>query len=267
MRRFLHISDLHYRNNYSENGFEALIAAKQKPWVNVADCLNKELQKGLDFVLITGDLTHEGTAEDYQELSLLLKHLLNAVPVIPVPGNHDPKEMFQQGLFGCAEPAPLDTSYTLDGLRIVVLDSGRSVNGEISKEQIQWLKTLLAEPATEGTLLALHHPLIAEQEGLPCAAYDSELEQVIRESDIIGIFCGHTHRQFFSQFAGKPYFTADSMAFSMRQEQDLMHFENYAAYTVMQLQNRILSAQVRPVVPEILDITSFSSDKLSQLFS
>lgn len=265
--RFIHMSDLHYRKNYADCGFEALIAAKQHPQDNVIKCLRKEKSEGLDFVLITGDLTHEGETEDYIALHRLLKAELGEIPFILLPGNHDRPDAYKAAFGQDTTEEAVDSIYDLKGLKIITLDTGRSINGEITESQTEWLSEVLKQPSERGYLLALHHPLIDNQDGLPPALHPDSFTELIKNSDILGIFCGHTHHNYIAQFAGKPYFTADSMAFSMVSSEDMLTFKDCAAYTVMKLSDRILSAGVRQVVPAVADIASFSSDKLSQLFS
>lgn len=265
--RFIHMSDIHYLRNYADYGFEALIAKQRHPKENLCACIRREKEKGLDFVLITGDLIHEGEDGDYQALRDLLDEQLGAIPYIALPGNHDKREAFCRGFLGVEPGKQLDMVYYILGLRIIVLDTGRTVNGRITKEQMEWLKNLLSETSKEGSILAFHHPLIVNQDDLPSATYDKELCEIIAASDILGIFCGHTHHNYVSQFATVPYFTADSMAFTMNSVKDGLLFEDYVAYNLMQLQDGILSAQVKQVIPAPAEIASFSSDKLSQLFS
>ncbi|BCJ96008.1 metallophosphoesterase [Anaerocolumna cellulosilytica] len=275
--RFIHMSDIHYRKEYKNSGFEALISAKQHPEVNIIKCIQEEKKQGLDFVLITGDLTHEGERSDYQALARLLEDQLGDIPYILLPGNHDKRKAYQAVFstqastlaetYTLAETSTIDAVYNIKGLRIITLDSGYCINGIIHNQQLHWLKEILSKPSKLGTLLALHHPLIPNQEGLECAAFDKELCEIIKNSDILGIFCGHTHHNYLSQFAGKPYFTSDSIAFSMTTIDDVLQFENQAAYNLVTLSDGILSAQVRQVIPAIDVIASFTSDKLSQLFS
>lgn len=265
--RFIHMSDLHYRKEYADKGFEGLIAAKQHPQDNICKCLRKEKAEGLDFVLITGDLTHEGEIVDYEALKCMLYTELEEIPFILLPGNHDKIDAYRTVFQKDSTEEASDSVYDIEGLKIITLDTGRSVNGEIKESQIKWLSKVLNQPEKRGFLLALHHPLIKNQDGLPCARYPDTFAELIRNSGILGIFCGHTHHNYFAQFAEKPYFTADSMAFSMVSEDDRLTFLNCAGYTVMELNDRVLSAGVRQVVPAAADIASFSSDKLSQLFS
>lgn len=265
--RFIHMSDIHYRETYSDSGFEALIANRRHPQENFYKCIAAEKENGLDFVLITGDLAHEGEERDYRILRGLLEEQLGSIPFIALPGNHDKQEAFCKGFLGVESKKNLDDVYEIEGLRIIVMDTGRTINGIITKDQIKWLKNVLGQPCERGSILALHHPLIENQDGLPSAQYDNELYEVIENSNILGIFCGHTHHNYISQFASKPYFTVDSMSYSMTSVNDDIQFEDYVAYNIMQLHDNVLSAQVKQVIPAPTVIASFSSDKLTQLFS
>lgn len=248
--RFIHMSDLHYRSRFSGEGLESYLGGGLNPLENIRTCLNRELRDGLDFVLITGDLTHEGPDLDFSQLREIFTGILGNIPVIALPGNHDPHEAFCRGFLGAKACSSLDFVHEISGLRILTLDTGNSINGRISSSQLTWLEDVLSVPSERGSLLALHHPLIAGQDGLECAEYPSFLLEVIQNSDILGIFCGHTHRNYFSQFAKKPYHTAGSMSFTMTMQGDEITYENYADYNLVTLSGKTLSAQVKPVAPE-----------------
>lgn len=266
--RFIHLSDIHYMKNYATQGIEGLISAKQHPRDTVKKCIQEAIKTGIDFVLITGDLTHEGGISDYCELKELLIELLGDIPYIVLPGNHDRRDAFCKTFFNREYTKKLDEVYEIKGLRIITLDTGDSVNGLITNEQLNWLTSVLSDSSSMRTLLALHHTLIDGQNGIACANYNEALIRIIQNSDdILGIFCGHTHHNYNSKFAGKLYFTADSISFSMTENEDVLQFEDHAAYNLVTLQNGVLSAQVKQVIPATNLIASFSSDKLSQLFS
>lgn len=259
MIRFIHMSDLHFRRSYAQEGFADILTA-MRPEDNLRRCLATERDSRLDFVLLTGDLTHEGDEEDYRALRRLLDEQCSGIHVIALPGNHDCRDAYCRGYLGIP-PQPTDRTVEIDGLRIIALDSGATVNGSISASQLTWLQGVLAKPACRGTLLALHHPLRSGQEGLPSAAYDPALGELIAGSDIIGIFCGHTHCNYSGQFAAKPYFTADSMAFSMDFSGAAPSYQVHAAYNLMTLCDGVLSVQVKQVALESAIAARFSVDE------
>jgi len=67
---FIHISDIHYQNEYSPIS-DRLIS---KTGVNFIEQFRQGMAyiqksfQNIDFFLISGDLVHEGGAEDYREL-------------------------------------------------------------------------------------------------------------------------------------------------------------------------------------------------------
>ena len=77
-------------------------------------------------------------------------------------GNHDERAAYSRELFGEESDAPQDRVYDVAGLRIVSLDTSVPGwhHGEITDEQLAWLRDVLATPAEHGTILALHHPPI-----------------------------------------------------------------------------------------------------------
>jgi 3',5'-cyclic AMP phosphodiesterase CpdA len=229
-------------------------------------CLEEEKKLGLDFVLLTGDLTHDGTAEDYGVLRDAFNNTLGGIPWIALPGNHDIRDAFCRGLLGIDSKHELDSVYEVNGLRIITLDSGAEIAGVVSSQQMQWLDSVLSVHCAKGSILAIHHPLIPNQEGLGIAQFDSDLLKFIAKSDVIGIFCGHTHRNYSGNFAGKPYFTADSMSYAFEESGEMTSIEAFAAYNRVVLHDGSISVQVRQLAPAPTVAACFPTDTMSKLF-
>ncbi|MEC7898517.1 MAG: metallophosphoesterase, partial [Actinomycetota bacterium] len=77
------ISDLHIRDHMGM--FGELVDTSET--LRKAVQLLNSLEPQPDVILATGDLTDDGTAEQYSQLLEIINHL-NA-PVLPLPGNHD----------------------------------------------------------------------------------------------------------------------------------------------------------------------------------
>jgi hypothetical protein len=114
-------------------------------------------------------------------------------------------------------PSPLHYAVRLGGLRIVVLDSsvpGRAY-GALCDQQLTWLRAELAEPAPDGTVLALHHPPLPSAMPLTAAM---ELQQsgglvaAIAGSDVRIVLAGHTHAVSAGSVAGIPVWTGGALA-------------------------------------------------------
>ena len=77
------------------------------------------------FVLITGDLVHEGTSADYARAKTLLQELDEQyhTKTYPALGNHDIRKNFNSAFRGLASDQPLDYCVQNEWLRWIVLDS------------------------------------------------------------------------------------------------------------------------------------------------
>jgi 3',5'-cyclic-AMP phosphodiesterase len=159
-------------------------------------------------LLVTGDLVDAGDAASYRRLRGIMAGV--AVPVLYAAGNHDDRAALREHLLG--EPgstAPLDHVAWLGGTRVVVLDStvpGRA-HGELTPDQLAWLADELAEPAPDGTVLALHHPPLPTPSRLlgGIALRDpAALREVLAGSDVRVVLCGHTHVTSAGTLGGIP---------------------------------------------------------------
>ena len=105
-----------------------------------------------DLIVLTGDLVHEGTVEDYQYLRQLIERERCGIPVIPVLGNHDLKACFYRGYLGEEQSGRYNRKYEWNGYRFLVLDTSTERNGcgSITDEQVAWLAEELQTPAPQG---------------------------------------------------------------------------------------------------------------------
>ncbi|GAA1743123.1 phosphodiesterase [Microbacterium paludicola] len=177
-------------------------------------------------LVFTGDLADAGEAEAYAELRSVVEEAAARMGarIIWVMGNHDDRATMRRTLLD-AEPTtePYDRVEWLGGLRIVVLDSTvpGHAHGELEPAQLEWLRGVLAEPAPEGTLLALHHPPIPCLQDLAVTVelHDQPaLAQVLRGSDVRAILGGHFHYNTTATFEGIPVSVASSTCYT----QDLL---------------------------------------------
>jgi Icc protein len=183
--------------------------------VDVAGCLERAidhlaaLQPRPDAVLITGDLTNDGDAAVWAELTAVLARL--DAPVYPLPGNHDDRELMRAAfahldLFPAQ--GPLCFALELGPLRLIGLDSliPGDPAGELGPEQLAWLDARLREAPQMPALVALHHPPF--QTGIDhmdamMLRDDAALAAVIgRHPQVERVLCGHVHRSVQCRFAG-----------------------------------------------------------------
>jgi 3',5'-cyclic AMP phosphodiesterase CpdA len=173
------------------------------------------LRPAPDCVLVTGDLTENGSAEDAGRAAELLGVL--APPVHVVPGNHDDRDALR-GAFGVGGSGALRHTATYGELRLVACDTlvdGRP-EGRLGDEQLGWLASELAAAPQAPTLLALHHPPVrigvAAIDALMLAGEDCRaLEALLAEHpQVLALLCGHVHRATAGRLGAVPVRTAPS---------------------------------------------------------
>ncbi|RKN65468.1 metallophosphoesterase family protein [Paenibacillus ginsengarvi] len=216
--QFIHITDTHLNAPGQEAAFLK---------VNVADKLMqvfrhiKESQLKPAFILVTGDLAHEGNAQDYAYIRTVMDEGADIVgaPVYVTLGNHDHRSAFREGYLG---ELPTEQAYyyseTINGLRLIALNSQMpgQHHGTVDDEQLAWLALQLQTPAPNGTIVALHHPLL-DINGMSSdhmLSNAKELGDMVRTGDVTGIFAGHVHSNNVGMYNGILSVAASGTAFA-----------------------------------------------------
>ncbi|NYT37917.1 phosphodiesterase [Allopusillimonas soli] len=164
-----------------------------------------------DLVLVTGDLTDHGQADEYVRLRSLLAAL--DLPVLLLAGNHDDpaamRAVFQDHAYLQSDMPFLQ--YVVDEwpLRIVALDTtirGRG-EGRLCAARLAWLADTLAHSPERPTLIMMHHPPFStgirrmDELGL-LEGREAFTEIVAQYRNIERILCGHLHRTMFCRVGG-----------------------------------------------------------------
>ncbi|MFC6863535.1 metallophosphoesterase family protein [Halomicroarcula sp. GCM10025817] len=120
--------------------------------------------RGVDGVVVAGDLTEDGHPEDVARAAELLSDL--SVPVLPVPGNHDaPTDpgadaSFSEGALGTLLPGGFPYRGRVGGVDVLCLDSTRAASGEkatLADDQLAWLAETVS--ACDDPIVVSHHNL------------------------------------------------------------------------------------------------------------
>ncbi|CAM4466317.1 metallophosphoesterase family protein [Paenibacillus tarimensis] len=203
------------------------------------------------FVVVSGDLTHDGDAEDYRYLRQLMNEEMTAlggVPLYPALGNHDLRGPFREGYLGESGDDPYYYTVDIDDVRLIVLDSllPGEVPGRIDEAQMDWLRRVLEEPASGGTLIALHHPAGLTAGGLldeHRLINHEELAEAIAGKNVLGLLSGHIHYPFFGSFHGVGTFTAPgaSVGFEPCGEESIRYVDRIG-YNLCVLRGGVLHA-------------------------
>lgn len=209
------ISDTHI----AEPGRKTLgIAPMQANLQRVVAHINQQ-DPAPDVVLISGDVTDNGTPEQMANAARILAGL-NA-PFFVIPGNHDTRAALWSEFGGTACPSRVDDfiAYVVNGydMRLIGLDSTipDAPGGELCDTRLDWLEARLAEAPTRPTLIFMHHPPVK------CGVLETDHDGFIgaeRLADIIAkypaverVLCGHIHLATFTGWQGTIVATCPSI--------------------------------------------------------
>lgn len=175
-----------------------------------------------DAIVFTGDLADKGEPAAYRKLRDLVEPFAAdlGAELIWVMGNHDNRAELRRLLLDeVPSMAPLDHVRTVDGLRIITLDTSvpGHHHGEIRASQLDWLAGELATPAPDGTILALHHPPIPSVLDMAVTVElrdQAPLGRVLKGSDVRAILAGHLHYSTNATFVGIPVSVASATCYT-----------------------------------------------------
>ena len=155
--------------------------------------LNHIKSRTSDALLVSGDLTHNGTPSAYKKLQEQLKVV--DVDIHVMPGNHDDKRNLSQ-----AFETELQNIIQLGDWQIITLDSVQvnKVSGFLTKEQLLFLEEAISETHAKYSVVCLHHPIVPMR-----SDWDDELSLenpedlfsiIDKHSNVKAVLWGHAHQ-------------------------------------------------------------------------
>lgn len=210
------LTDLHIR----KPGRLAYGRLDTAPYLQAAVQSVLGLRQRPDALVLTGDLTDFGRAEEYDHLARLLAPL--PMPVYLLPGNHDARDALRltfpdHAYLGSA--GFVQFGVDVGELRLVALDTvdeGRS-GGRLCAERLDWLAAELDRHNDRPVVIAMHHPpfptLIGHMDRIGLQEGARALEVLVASHpNVERIVCGHLHRTIYARFGGTVVSTAPSPA-------------------------------------------------------
>jgi 3',5'-cyclic AMP phosphodiesterase CpdA len=158
--------------------------------------------RGPDAVVAKGDLTNDGTDEEFQQF---LDHYRVAFGdrLHAVRGNHD---AYRGQTFAAEAPREV----VLPGVALALLDTviPTQTTGQVSASQLEWLDELGARADRPVLVFGHHHPWDPGSASRASTYFgispdDSErlIAVIARRPAFVGYFAGHTHRNRVRHFA------------------------------------------------------------------
>lgn len=211
MLTIAHISDTHV------DGTERA-AARVRAVMSYLD----DYTASIDLVLVTGDITDHGLADEYREARELL---VSRHPVLVLPGNHDVRGPFAEVLLGAAwNGGPVDAAHRVGGALFVLCDSSipardgeRVDEGLLEDVTLEWLdRTLASASPHDHLVVAMHHPPvdvhIPLMDPIRLTNPDALADVLTRHPRVVAVLVGHAHTAGATTFAGLPLLIAPGVA-------------------------------------------------------
>lgn len=201
-----------------------------RPWhkPRLEQAIQEVNAAGVDLVLIAGDLTEDGTAQQYRDFRKQIKGF--EAPVWYVPGNHD---VGNKRLPGKKQAITWETenrfkmhlgpSYWVRehaGLRVIGAD-GPLFGSGLSRERKMWntLEEALEKPAPVPTLFMVHYPPFQKSADEPGGVYwnlepypRARLLALLKQGGVKTVLSGHLHRSLTNEFDGITLLTTTTVA-------------------------------------------------------
>lgn len=173
-----------------------------------------------DILLVTGDITDRGDRESFEKTADLLAEL--PFPVRAMVGNHDTREELLHAFPDTEtdEHGFIQSAFVQEGLLVVLLDTlepGRH-GGAFCEKRRDWLSATLTAHHGQPTVIFMHHvPIVSGIEWMdpdPSEQWIANLEAAFEghAEQVLGIHCGHLHRQLNGRFCGIPVSVTPSVA-------------------------------------------------------
>ena len=162
MARFLQLSDLHV----------VVEGARASGVLDTRSILTRAIDRllniraaldPLDAVLVSGDISDDGSPDSYAFAKAELERL--ALPLYVVPGNHDAREPFRNAFADLAEVSSsglIDWATPINGTLVVGLDTlvDGEGGGRLREDSLDLLKNALNTWGDGPVVVMLHHPPI-----------------------------------------------------------------------------------------------------------
>ena len=263
---FIQLSDTHLRSNYINDPFEIVFNGLKNPAENLAAVLQNVNFAEVDFIAITGDLVHDGSAEDYRNLNLLVEgNIPVGFPVYYCLGNHDNKKSYYKGFHNIEDKSTsLDYVEEMNGYRLIFLDTAveEMHEGYLSDTQLDWLEAILKENSEAGSLLFMHHPLVWN--GKKTTEASGRLFDILAKSDVISIDSGHLHKTGINQIGKIPQFSVESLAFGVDHTREMVNYtdrHSYNTYTIREQEIFSKTIYVNPNEKVIWALTNEENER------
>ncbi len=171
-----------------------------------------------DFVLFTGDLTHDAESRElHAQRMQLFKSIagrINTAALHTVPGEND--AALDGGVLYREHFGASHYSFDHKGVHFIALDNVSRGRPEVGPDQLAWLKADVARyPQTAPIVVFTHRPLFdLKPEWEWFTADGDDVMNLLAPYENVTVLYGHIHRHHFQQHGRVKHYAARSLIFA-----------------------------------------------------
>ncbi|XXK30713.1 phosphodiesterase [Rhodobacteraceae bacterium nBUS_24] len=172
----------------------------------------------VDAVIISGDLSDDGSAESYQRFKKIMSAL--NLPLYVIPGNHDGREAMREAFYSDGyfpKDGKLNWHQPMGEIHLIGLDTliDSSEGGKLDAATLTFLDDTLNKIDAAPVLLALHHqPFttgIRFMDDIGIQSGCDDLGKVLANyGGEVRVICGHIHSIMVASIGGQTALSAPS---------------------------------------------------------
>ncbi len=159
------------------------------------------MESGSEFLVHTGDLVNQGTAEQWAAFEQIMADF--TLPFYPVPGNHDGLDGSLEGYLASSGAPAAHYSFDYGPVHLTMADSH---NGGIGAGELAWLRDDLSTTGQPIKMVFLHHPPFDPDGTDHTMAYGrKKFMDLMAEQEVDYVFAGHIHAYSRAERDGVTY--------------------------------------------------------------
>jgi Icc protein len=209
----------------------------------------------IDAMLISGDLSEDGSADSYAHLQHILAPL--NLPLRVIPGNHDAREPLRAAFARdgyLPQHGRLNWSQHVGDIALIGLDTlieGQG-GGTLDDTTLTFLQSALQDAADRPVLLSMHHPPfksgITFMDKIGLRGVDALADLLSDHCGELRVVCGHIHCMMVSEVGTKIALSApspcSSFAFDLRETAPVGYFDREDGFLIHRWDGAFSSVRV-----------------------
>jgi Icc protein len=206
----------------------ALLGVKTEESFKAVLELIRQEEHHVDLILLSGDLSQDGSEASYLRLANLLQPF--HAPVYYVPGNHDDLKVLAH-IYPYANVSS-HKHIILKNWQLILLNSQKpgAVEGLLAPSQLSYLQHCLQTYPEHHAIISFHHnPLSVGCEWLDKQGVKNanEFWQLVNmHTNVHTVLFGHVHQEFFQQTQQISCYAAPSTCIQFKRQQNNFGLEN-----------------------------------------